>query len=87
LSDDTIEPFVVLTKVKFTIENDGSHTLSEEEKARITKLVDNELQQDNVVEEEDDEEDNDGEVMFRYKIYCCFGAYDKRPTIHNFLCY
>jgi hypothetical protein len=47
-----------------TTEKDGSFTLSKEEKARIIKLVDSELQQDNL--EEDDEEeanDDDGEVI------------------------
>jgi hypothetical protein len=50
-----------------TTEKDGSFTLSKEEKARIIKLVDSELQQDNL--EEDDEEeanDDDGEVIHRW---------------------
>jgi ankyrin repeat protein/predicted DNA-binding WGR domain protein len=64
--NDTIEPFVVLTKVTLTTEKDGSFTLSKEEKARIIKLVDSELQQDNL-EEDDEEEANDDDGEFEIK--------------------
>ncbi len=55
---------MVLTKVKLTTEKDGSYTLSNEEKSKILKLVDSELQQDNLLDDEDEEaNDDDGEVF------------------------